>query len=186
VEIYNGQAKIDTVTVNQQSNGGQWNALGYYSFTDKAKVKILSAGSGATIADAVRFGSSGEIVMDNGDEGTSSTGTWGVSFKPGFYGEDSRYNWAEAGASYSFEAQILGTYKVSLWWNASLSRSTNVSIEIYDGGTMLDTITGINQQINGGKWNVLGTYSFSYGAKVKIISPGSGAAIADAVKFTPL
>lgn len=189
VGIYNGGDLLDTVTVNQQINGGQWNALGYYTFTDEAEVRIVSAGSNATIADAVRFGPANEIVIDNDDEGTSSFGTWKLSGAPGFYGENSRYIWAQAGASYSFEAPISGVYEVSLWWNAGSNRSTNVSVEIYDGGTLLNTVTGINQQINGGKWNVLGSigyYPFNYGAKVKIISPGSGATIADAVKFTPL
>ncbi len=186
VEIYNGPTLLDdSITVNQQVNGGKWNALGYYTFTDEAEVRIVSPGSGVTIADAVKFGPANEIVIDNDDDGTSSNGTWNVSGAPGFYDENSRYCW-ESNASYSFEVQILGTYQISLWWNAYPNRSTDVSVEIYDDVTLLDTVTNVNQQINGGKWNGLGSYSFSDKAKVKIISDGSGVVIADAVKLAPL
>jgi len=75
--------------------------------------------------------------------------------------------------------------EVSLWWTAHPGRSDSVSVEIYDGGGLLDTVI-VNQRINGGQWNILGTYSFSNKAKVKIISGGGDPTVADAVKFVPL
>jgi hypothetical protein len=41
--------------VNQQWDGGQWNAVGTYSFTGTAKVVIVAAGSCTTCADAIRL-----------------------------------------------------------------------------------------------------------------------------------
>ena len=184
VEIYDGGDLLDTVIVNQRINGGQWNVLGTYSFSNKAKVKIISGGGDATVADAVKFAPASDVIIDNGDEGTSYTGTWRASSVSGFYGSNSLYS-TEVGATYSFEARVLTNSEVSLWWTAHPGRSDSVSVEIYDGGGLLDTVT-VNQQGNGGKWNILGTYSFSDNAKVKIISGGGDPTVADAVKFAPL
>jgi len=48
---------LATVHVDQRTNGGKWNLLGTYAFTDAASVTILSASSStySTNADAVRF-----------------------------------------------------------------------------------------------------------------------------------
>ena len=55
VEIYDGTTYLDTVNVNQLKNSGQWNALGTFSFSGKAKVVIISNGSCTTSADAVNI-----------------------------------------------------------------------------------------------------------------------------------
>ena len=55
VKIFNGTKPLGTVKINQQQNGGQWNALGTYNFSGKAKVTILSTGGCTTSADAVSF-----------------------------------------------------------------------------------------------------------------------------------
>ena len=185
VEIYDGATLLDTVTVNQQVNGGQWNALGYYTFTDKAMVKILTSTSGATIADAVKFSPTDVIVIDNGGAGTSKTGTWPASSKAGFYGTNSLYSY-EVGATYSFKASTMGYRDVSMWWTAHSTRASSVDVEIYDGNTLLETVI-VNQQTDGSQWNILGggPYFFSGTAKVKILTSASGATIADAVKISP-
>jgi hypothetical protein len=157
--------------------------LGYYTFSDKAKVKIISSGDGATIADAVKFVPVSEFIIDNGDVGTSSIGNWKVSSVAGFYGTESLYS-NTGGDSYTFEASVMDTYEVSLWWTAHPGRSNNVSVEIYDGDEPIGTVIE-NQQVNGSQWNSLGYYTFSDKAKVKIISSGDGAVVADAVRFAP-
>jgi len=56
VEIYDGITLLDTIVVNQQLDGSQWNVLGAYAFTGLAEIRILSAGGGlVTVVDAVRF-----------------------------------------------------------------------------------------------------------------------------------
>ena len=42
VEIYDGGALLETVEVNQQTNGGQWNELGEYLFNGTARVVVVS------------------------------------------------------------------------------------------------------------------------------------------------
>ena len=71
VKIYDsGDNLLDTKSINQQVNGGQWNEQDTYDFNATAKVVILSTGGGppnvSTCADAVKFdyveGSGGEEV----------------------------------------------------------------------------------------------------------------------------
>jgi len=195
VEIYDGYTLLDTIYVNQQSDDGQWNVLGTYDFSGTASVVIISEGGCTTCADAVRFVpdtdfvvdtdfvASPEGIIDNGSAGTSCTGTWQVSGGPDPYSDKSLYS-NQAGATYTFEAYIDGPFEVSLWWTYYSNRCTSVPVEIYDGYTLLDTVY-VNQQANGGQWNVLGTYDFSGTASVVIISEGSCTTCADAVRFVP-
>ena len=55
VEIYDGYTLLDIIEINQKANGGKWNLLGTYEFSDTASVVIVSEGDGSTCADAVRF-----------------------------------------------------------------------------------------------------------------------------------
>ena len=65
------------------------------------------------------------------------------------------------------------------------NRTTDAPIEItHSGGTQ--TVT-INQQVNGGKWDLLGTFNFSAGSagyvRIKDNFTTGTVVIADAVKF---
>ncbi len=278
VEIYDGTTRIDdTVRINQQENGGQWNLIGTYTFSGTAKVVIVSGSDTcSTCADAVRFvkattpvldtveiegpvivndkasadydlrayyvgGSSrlvtadawdidcpaygaisadgllttqdlltdqpcqisasysedgitkndilditisdnSEVIVDNGDAGTSFTGSWSPSSGPDYYGSQSLYNWNVG--TYSFQASVSETADVYLWWTETSSRCENVTVEIYDGTTLIDDTVRINQQENGGQWNLIGTYTFSGTAKVVIVSGSDTCSTcADAVRF---
>ena len=196
VKIYNGSTHLDTVTVDQQKNGGNWNKLGTYNFSGKAKVITASNGGCITSADAVKLvpnsstssttssaanSSSGSIIVDNGDKGTVVSGSWKASSGPNFYGSNSIYS-DRSSSTYSFEANCSGVQEVYLWWVSYSNRCTKVPVRIYDGNTYLDTIT-VNQQKNGGQWNGLGTFSFGGKAKVVIISNGGCITSADAVNF---
>ena len=125
-----------------------------------------------------------EIIIDNGDPGTSSTGTWLTSGGEDPYGQNKSVFSNQAGATYTFETAVTGCYKVSLWWTYWPNRCTSVPVEIYDGSNPLDTVY-VDQQ-HCGEWNVLGTYRFSGTAKVVINSEGSCTTCADAVKFAPV
>jgi hypothetical protein len=188
VEIYDGSTLLDTVYVDQQQDGGQWNSLGVYTFSTQARVVIVSEGNGnSTCADAVQFIESTDVVsedvvVDDGDAGTTSTGSWSVSGGANPYGSQSLYS-KDAGATYSYALSASGTYEVEMWWTTYPSRSTAVPVEIYDGSTLLDTVY-VDQQQDGGQWNSLGVYTFSTQAKVVILSEGNGnSTCADAMRF---
>ncbi len=186
VEIYDGSTLIDTLSMNQQVNGGQWNPQGHYTFTGSGSVVIVSQGSAcSTNADAVRFIPVSEfvnLIIDNGEAGTSLTGDWYLSGGADYYETQSVYS-KTAGSTYAYDASLNGEYELSLWWTEYSSRCTDASVEIYDGSTLIDTLS-INQQVNGGQWNPQGHYSFTGSGSVVIVSQGDSCSTnADAVQF---
>lgn len=127
--------------------------------------------------------SSSTFIIDNGQAGTSWTGTWAASGAEGFYGTNSL--WARGGATYTwtFYPWPSAVYEVSMWWTEYSSRSTAAPVKINhaDGVASLT----VNQQTGGGKWNVLGQYSFNAVGSVTLTANGSypTSFCADAVRF---
>ena len=189
VQIHSGTTLLDSITVNQQLNGSEWVLLGIYSFDDTTRVTITAQDGGSTNADAVKFtpvSELTEIIIDNGTPLTSSTGIWSVSGGPNPYGTDSQWS-RDTGAVYTYTTPITaGNFDVYAWWTEWPSRLTNVPYEISDSNGVLDTVS-VNQQINGGQWNFLGTYNFSDFATVEITSQATdtGSTNADAIRFVP-
>ncbi|HOK66986.1 MAG TPA: hypothetical protein PK054_11765 [Anaerohalosphaeraceae bacterium] len=269
---------IFETTVNQQTNGGQWNSLGQFYFDSAGSVTITALGSYpvSTCADAVRFtlietnlrptaqilsilpqtpqegqsvtlsgqgiddgqitafewtsdidGQLGttsvltvstlsegthtlsfrvcdnrgiwsepveqtvtvlhaaeEIIIDNGEPGTSSTGTWAVSGGLNPYGADSLWARYNAAYTWSFQPQQGGLYDVFLWWTEFSSRGYSIPVLVtHQGGT---TTLYINQQTGGGEWNWIGTFPMEAGETytVQIRTPNDNStACADAVRI---
>ncbi len=125
----------------------------------------------------------GDVIIDNGEAGTSYTETWNTSGGSEPYGDDSL--WARDGATYTwaFDSQPAGIYEVLMWWSGYGSRAGNISVDInYDGGS---ATTSVNQSENAGLWNSLGTYYFNTAGSVTITA-ANGSTIstcADAVLF---
>jgi len=76
VEIYDGDALLETIEVNQQTNGGQWNELGEYLFSRTARVVVVSEGGCYTGVDAVEFVSK-DLLSSSIYQITSSAGPGG-------------------------------------------------------------------------------------------------------------
>ena len=132
-----------------------------------------------------------DIVIDNLDSGCSTYGTWWTGAIAGRYGTNYFYTTtADPGRYAAFTPNILtpGPYDVYIWYTQSSNRSTKAKWRIYYDGGMEEF--GVNEQINGGKWNLLtadrpfvcgtsgyaGTYSDTGDTSSMVI-------IADAVKF---
>ena len=63
-----GSSAIDTVTVNQRSNGGEWVKLGTYRMSSlTGRVELTDAANGYVIADAIRFVPVAAKVMSDSD-----------------------------------------------------------------------------------------------------------------------
>ena len=123
-----------------------------------------------------------DVIIDNGETGTSSAGTWYNSGGADPYGATSRFS-GQAGATYTYQAPLSGSYEVSLWWTVKSNRCDNVAVDIYDGASLVDTVY-VDQLADGGRWNdVPDTYTFSTTARVVINSGGGCTTCADAVKF---
>jgi hypothetical protein len=125
--------------------------------------------------------SSDAIIIDNGDSASRSIGSWNPSTGLNSYGTQSVFT-KNPGSEYIFEKTLNGSYEVSLWWTVTASRCSNVPVEIYDGSTLIDTVY-VDQNMDGGTWNILGVYDFYGSGAVSIVSNGGCSTSADAVKF---
>jgi hypothetical protein len=192
VTIYH-DGDSSTISINQRQNAGQFNYLGRHYFDGSGRVTITAANGSAvsTCADAVWFkfipDDPSEIIIDNRDTATSSTGTWGVSGASNFYGTNSVWNRDGYTFTFHFTAPQTGNYELSMWWTTWPSRSTSVPVDIEYAGPTVRVY--INQQQNGGRWNVINTYPFEAGQTYDVTitsQPGPSSTCADAVKFVLL
>lgn len=114
---------------------------------------------GASLANA-------DVYIDNGDPGSSSTGTWLNSGGANSYGSTSLYARPEATYTWQFDSQPAADYEVLMWWTTTDTRGSSVNGEIVSSnGTIPFTI---NQLIDGGQWNSLGIYSFDGSGSISI------------------
>ncbi len=127
------------------------------------------------------------IVVDN-TAGTAS-GTWATSTSVGgYYGSNYQHHPAGAGAnSFTWTPTIptTGSYKVYARWTAHPNRSTQATYTVNHAGGA--TAVTVNQEANGGTWQLLGTFSLNAGSghSVVLVDQGDGYVIADAIKVTP-
>ena len=202
INFNGGYAKVSK---DQRSQGGQWVLLGTFNFAsgDSGSVVLDNEyADGYVIADAIGWDSDGtldpnpEVIVDN----TNATykGYWNSStYSPDYYGTNYQYQLKMRNKIPALNFSYLindvdiatatwsapeGSYYVYAWWSAYTNRATNAKYNInHTGGT--DTLT-VNQQINGGKWNQLGTarYDFVSGNSVVLSNDGvNGYVIADAI-----
>ncbi|PTL84626.1 N-acetylmuramoyl-L-alanine amidase [Vitiosangium sp. GDMCC 1.1324] len=117
------------------------------------------------------------------------SGNWvSASATSGYYGSDYYYANTQAisdPATFYFYLPVAGSKTIDAWWTAGTNRSATAPFIISDvNGTKLATVS-VNQQVNGGAWNTLGTWSFPAGLnKVQLsrwTTEGS-VVIADAIR----
>lgn len=150
--------------------------LNYAVVNDTHNITVLNGGGGVPV----------EVIVDNLDAGASSVGVWLASGAGGFYATDSV--WAnDAGDSFTFSANLVPgvTYQVYEWHTQYASRYTAVPHQIFDGATLLATVN-VDQQVNGGGWNLLGAYTFNGPASVTILATPGFSSCADAIRFVPV
>jgi uncharacterized repeat protein (TIGR02543 family) len=131
------------------------------------------------------------IIVDNADgaAAVSLVSTWTVSttttgYLATNYLHDGNTGKGTKSVTFTPNLPATGQYQVAIRYTAGTNRATNVPVDIISAaGTSTATV---NQQINGGQWNVLGTYAFNAGTtgKVQFRNAGTnGYVIADAVRF---
>jgi hypothetical protein len=95
-----------------------------------------------------------------GTSWTSSTNVAGY-YGSGYYASPTAA--VSEPATFWFYLPAAASKTIDAWWTSATDRSTTAPFIIWNAsGTKLGTVN-VNQQINGGKWNTLGTYSFSAG-----------------------
>jgi len=133
-----------------------------------------------------------ELILDNTDPGfstSSSQDAWQEYTEAGgqHYGDTHYYNrqtgTGQDTATWSFTVPRPGRYEAYVWWWEGDWRPTDVPFIVnHLGGS---TTIRVNQQINGGQWNLLGTFDFQDQGSVVLsddVSSGRDV-VADAVKL---
>ncbi|HYO51276.1 N-acetylmuramoyl-L-alanine amidase [Archangium sp.] len=149
------------------------------------------------IRDCVNAASLSSIIIDsnasNNDPARARievSANWtSASSTAGYYGTG--YYYASTapvsdGANFWFYLPTAATRTVDAWWTTGANRSTTANFIAFDAaGNKLGTAYA-NQQLNGGKWNTLGTYNFSAGWNKVVLSRWTTegyTVIADAVRI---
>ena len=137
-------------------------------------------------------GGIGDIIIDDGEAGYTSTGEWYYGTGAGEAAYNGDYYYAtddiveSASARYTPSISAGGNYEVSIMYRAGSNRCTNTPYTV-NHGTGSQTFY-INQQLNGGPiWNLLGTFYFAQGnagyVKIGNLASGGDVVCADAVKW---
>jgi N-acetyl-anhydromuramyl-L-alanine amidase AmpD len=133
---------------------------------------------------------SSEIVVDNSTAGRfSASGNWQLSsWNSQKYGADYQFANPQAvsdPAWYKVNVPSSGQYDVYAWWPANSGYNSNTPYVIKT--TSGNQTVYVDQRVNGGKWNYLGTFSLASGddwvVGVSRWTSGTGYVIADAVKL---
>ncbi|MBN1670496.1 MAG: hypothetical protein JXR37_05665 [Kiritimatiellae bacterium] len=128
-----------------------------------------------------------DLIVDNTAEGAARAGAWAAStYWAGYYGADYLYAGNQAGAWFEWPAAGLtaGVYEVYAWWTACSGRPRDVTYTIvHAGGTA--AVANVDQEVNGGQWNLLGTFPFDGAGSVRVLSSANTTegTCADAVRF---
>jgi len=129
-----------------------------------------------------------QIIIDNSDAvHCTFNKAWILSSGvAGFYGADYAYISSTSSTDYAKWTPDIpadGNYRIFMRWteNANRTKSGPVEIAHLEGLTK----TTVNQTVDGGKWNFLGSYQLVKGNTnyVKITGAGGGYTVADAVLF---
>lgn len=140
-------------------------------------------------------GSTSLIVDSNNSNNDTSKGYISVSANwtsssstAGYYG--SGYYFANTaaisdGATFWFYLPSAATKTIDAWWTAGTNRSATAPFIAYNAsGTQLGTVS-VNQQVNGGKWNTVGSFAFTAGWNKVVLSRWTSTGyvvIADAIR----
>jgi len=135
---------------------------------------------------------SDEIIIDNTDPGFSVVGSWNTGTSSGDR-YDVDYRWASTSATGTYHADWLtqvqrtDLYRMYAWWPQGSNRSIQACYSVFVQGAEYPVI--VNQQTDGGQWNLLGTYEVNSGDTVSVRlsnnAPSGYVVIADAVKIEP-
>jgi alpha-L-rhamnosidase len=131
------------------------------------------------------------VIVDNDDAGAQLTASWTretISEPDQRFGASFAYAPSGNGSTQAVFRPNLpaaGSYRVYARWTSHANRATNTPFTIHHASG--DKVISINQELNGGKWNLLGTFNFTAGTDgyVRLTNAANEYVIADAVKFEP-
>ena len=136
---------------------------------------------------------SSTVTVDNTDTAAieQTSGWTASSFTAGYQGTNYLHdgNTGKGTKSVTYLPPLTADddYLVYARWTVDPNRATNVPIDIYKSDGTVSTVS-VNQQVNGGQWNLLGVYDLAVlNAEVTLRTTGTnGYVIADAFRFKPV
>ncbi len=124
-------------------------------------------------------------VLDDGDAGTSQSGSWKTQLGKGVLGDIHISNKGNGSAIYTWGFTDLPASQYTVWatWTKSGVNATNAKY------TVQDTTTTVNQRIapnnlleNGTRWKLLGVATIDGTLTVKLNNAANGKVVADAIR----
>jgi RHS repeat-associated protein len=162
--------------------------LGEYSATPDGEFKDYVYLNGQPVAIITRrkelvIPPGEELIVDNGDGGTSSTGSWRTRSSTQDYGADHLLANKAANSSYRWTATPPGSnYQVYAWWAGKKNQSANVSYTIRYGAGETDTVAK-SHKTGGGQWQLLGSFHSTDGQDYVEVTSSSNKFVADAIRW---
>ncbi|MBT8141096.1 MAG: RHS domain-containing protein [Gammaproteobacteria bacterium] len=137
----------------------------------------------ATIAEVA----AAEVILD--EEQAVLSGNWMAVNKSRAYQGDAQSvtklnRKGRNASSATWSSDLSGTYAVYAHWYKRRRHATNAPYTITHANGS-DTVT-VDQTVNGGSWQLLGTYDFAGSGSVELSNAANGKVIADAIRFVPV
>jgi RHS repeat-associated protein len=124
-----------------------------------------------------------ELIVDNGDSGTSGSGSWQSKSNRKDYGPDYLFANKARGQNYRWTATPPGMmYDVYAWWVSGKSYSSQVNYTIGYGSGQTDSVSR-SQRTGGGQWQFLGSYHRADGPDYVEASSADNKWVADAIRW---
>ena len=165
---------------NRTDPGPNWP---WTDYINKINTSCGGGSSGIVIDSNNSNNNTSQYYIEASANWTSSTSVAGYYGSGYFVGNTASVS---DGASFYFYLPSAATKTVDAWWTAATDRAPAAPFHMYNAsGTTLAIVTA-NQQVNGGKWNTLGTYNFTAGWNRVTLSRWTAAGsvvIADAVRI---
>ncbi|MBA4149704.1 MAG: hypothetical protein H0X66_16450 [Verrucomicrobia bacterium] len=197
-DTFNGKT-VHTLISNYQNrwNGGNglMRLLRFSPSQNKVFVTTYSPYTGTYETDAnsqfsFNYDMRKTVTVDNSNSGFSVAGTWSTGTTAvDKYGSDYRFRSTQPisePATWSGGLVGSGNYTVQAWWSQGPNRSATAPYIVYHSAG--STSINVNQQINGGKWNALGTFNLNSGAnqvKLSCWTTTGFVVLGDAVRWVP-
>lgn len=148
-------------------------------------ISLAAALAASAVAQSVIVDNSDtgfQVLSGTWDTGTSAAGHWGANYR---FRTTTGYGATLGEVEWRPSLPAAGAYQVAIYYPQGTNRANNAPFTVhYAGGSQTFLV---NQQGNGGQWNVLGTFSFNAGTGGYVTlsnDANPNVVLADAVQFT--
>jgi RHS repeat-associated protein len=124
-----------------------------------------------------------ELIIDNGDPGTTSQGSWRVKYSSQEYGADYLFANKADGQSYRWTATPPGSrYQLYAWWVGKGNQTAEARFTVRYGSGETAEVTK-SQKAGGGQWQLLGSYHSTDGQDYVEVRSEGNKLVADAIRM---